>query len=35
MGHISLLMDENRPVNHSIIMMKFSIVVKMTKIVEI
>jgi hypothetical protein len=35
MGHINLFMDENKLKNHSINMMKFSILVKMIKIVEI
>jgi hypothetical protein len=35
MKHINLFMDENRLKNHPTDMIKFSIIVKMTKIVEI
>jgi len=35
MGHINIFMDENKPKNHPIDRMKFSIVVRVIKIVEI
>jgi hypothetical protein len=35
MGHINIFMDENKPKSHPTDKMKFSIVVKVTKIVEI